>query len=98
VPYLDLKTRRLQKIAMTIKEYGYVRQTLERYTNCSLDAVCDHLLITNFRQYANRFKEKNGGDSSEGNFRVVNVRDINCTMIDFGIGSLQAALLINCLA
>ncbi len=36
---------------MTIKEHEYVRQTLERYTNCSLEEFCDHLLITNFRQY-----------------------------------------------
>jgi AMP nucleosidase len=83
---------------MTIKEHEYVRQTLERYTNCSLEEFCDHLLITNFRQYVNRFKEKTGGHHSEGNFRVVNAQDINCTMIDFGIGSPQAALLINCLA
>jgi len=83
---------------MTIKEHEYIRQTLERYTNCSLDEFCDHLLITNFRQYVNHFKEKTGGYYSEGNFRVVNAQDINCTMIDFGIGSPQAALLINCLA
>ena len=45
-----------------------------------------------------RFQEKTGGKFSEGNFRIVNARDLNCTMIDFGIGSPQAALVINCLA
>ena len=34
----------------------------------------------------------------EGNFRIVNAKDLDCTMIDFGIGSPQAALIINCLA
>jgi len=29
---------------------------------------------------------------------IVNVEEMNCSMIDFGIGSPQAALLINCLA
>ncbi len=83
---------------MGLKEHEYVRQTLERYTNCSLERFCDHLLITNFKQYVKAFQERTQGEFTEGNFRVVNVKDLNCTMIDFGIGSPQAALLINCLA
>jgi AMP nucleosidase len=83
---------------MSLKEHEYVRQTLERYTNCKLDQFCDHVLITNFKQYSKRFQEKTKGNFSEGNFRIVNAADINCTMIDFGIGSPQAALIINCLA
>jgi len=83
---------------MSIKEHEYIRQTLERYTNSKLEDFCDHVLITNFRQYIKRFQEKTRGRSSEGNFRIVNAKETNCTMIDFGIGSPQAALIINCLA
>ena len=83
---------------MQLKEHEYVRQTLERYTGSALESFCDHLLITNFKRYQQRFLERTGGDYSEGNFRVVHAADINCSMIDFGIGSPQAALLINCLA
>jgi AMP nucleosidase len=83
---------------MSLKEHEYVRQTLERYTNCKLDQFCDHVLITNFRQYIKRFQEKTKGKHSEGNFQIVNVPEENTTMIDFGIGSPQAALIINCLA
>lgn len=83
---------------MSLKEHEYVRHTLERYTNCSLDDFCDHILITNFRQYIEEFAVRTNSKMIEGNFRVVNARDINCTMIDFGIGSPQAALIINCLA
>jgi AMP nucleosidase len=83
---------------MSLKEHEYVRQTLERYTNCALEEFCDHVLITNFKRYIQRFQEKSKGRSSEGNFRIVNAKDLNCTMIDFGIGSPQAALVINCLA
>ncbi len=83
---------------MILKEHEYIKQTLERYTNCKLDNFCEYLLVTNFRQYINRFQEKTKGEFSEGNFRIVNAKDLNCTMIDFGIGSPQAALLINCLA
>jgi AMP nucleosidase len=83
---------------MLLKEHEYVRQTLERYTDCPLEDFCDHVLITNFKQYIKRFQEKTQGRYSEGNFRIVNAQDMNCTMIDFGIGSPQAALVINCLA
>lgn len=83
---------------MGLKEHEYIRQTLERYTNSRLEDLCEHVLITNFKQYVNRFRDKFKGDYFEGNFRIVNSRDINCTIIDFGIGSPQAALLINCLA
>jgi AMP nucleosidase len=81
-----------------LKEHEYIRQTLERYTNCPLENFCDHILITNFKQYAMSFQEKTGGELREGNFWVVNAPELNCTMIDFGIGSPQAALLLNCLA
>ncbi|MBU0675462.1 MAG: AMP nucleosidase [Proteobacteria bacterium] len=83
---------------MSLKEHEYILQTLERYTNCRLENFCDHILITNFRQYLNAFREKTGGEYCEGNFRLVNAPELNCTMIDFGIGSPQAALIINCLA
>jgi len=83
---------------MSLKEHEYVRQTLERYTNCKLEQFCDHVLITNFKQYIKHFQEKTKGKYSEGNFRIVNAPEKNCTMIDFGIGSPQAALVINCLA
>jgi AMP nucleosidase len=71
---------------------------LERYTNSKLEDFCDYVLITNFRQYVKRFKEKTKGKFAEGNFRIVNAKEMNCTLIDFGIGSPQAALIINCLA
>ena len=83
---------------MPLKEHEYIRQTLERYTNCRLEDFCDHVLITNFKQYAKSFRDKSQGQYSEGNFRIVNAKDMNCTLIDFGIGSPQAALIINCLA
>ena len=83
---------------MALKEHEYIRQTLERYTNCPLEDFCEHIIITNFKQYINRFSEKVQGNVHEGYFRTVNATSINCTMIDFGIGSPQAALIINCLA
>ncbi|MDL2269493.1 AMP nucleosidase [Desulfosarcina sp. OttesenSCG-928-A07] len=83
---------------MSLKEHEYVRQTLERYTNCKLENFCSHVLITNFRQYVHAFAERTGGEISKNNFRIVNAPELDCTMIDFGIGSPQAALVVNGLA
>ncbi|MDL2274795.1 AMP nucleosidase [Desulfosarcina sp. OttesenSCG-928-G10] len=83
---------------MGLKEHEYVRQTLERYTNCKLENFCSHVLITNFRQYIQSFAERTGGEILKNNFRIVNAPDLDCTLIDFGIGSPQAALVVNGLA
>jgi AMP nucleosidase len=83
---------------MMLKEHEYIRQTLERYTNCPLEEFCDVILVTNFKRYIQRFQEKTKGRYYEGNFRLVNAPELGCTMIDFGIGSPQAALIINTLA
>lgn len=83
---------------MALKEHEYIRQTLERYTNCSLDKFCEHIIVTNFKRYITHFQEKTNGEFSEGNFQVVHARDLNCSFIDFGIGSPQAALIVHCLA
>lgn len=83
---------------MGLKEHEYIRQTLERYTNCPLEEIREHILITNFKQYVRAFQEKTRGDFREGNFRIVNAPELNCSLIDFGIGSPQAALIVNCLA
>jgi len=83
---------------LRLKEHDYIRQTLERYTNSPLEQFCGFLLITNFKQYVEAFECRTHGEYHEGNFSIVNAPEINCSMIEFGIGSPQAALLINCLA
>jgi hypothetical protein len=51
---------------MSMKEHEYIRQTLERYTNSKLEDFCDHVLITNFRQYIKGFQEKTNGKAAQG--------------------------------
>lgn len=70
---------------MSLKEYEYIRQTLERYTNSKLEDFCDHVLITNFRQYIKRFKEKIKGKSAEGNFRIVNAKERKQRILAIGM-------------
>ena len=30
---------------MQMEEHEYIRKTLERYTNCRIEDICDHILI-----------------------------------------------------
>ncbi len=83
---------------MYLKEHEYIRQTLERYTGSPLEEFCSFIVITNFRQYIDVFRDKYGGIHHEANFQVVHLPERDCSIIDFGIGSPQAALLIHCLA
>ena len=53
---------------MGLKEHEYIRQTLERYTNCKLEDFCSHVMITNFRQYIKAFSERTECEIQEGNF------------------------------
>ena len=53
---------------MSLKEHEYIRQTLERYTNSKLEDFCEHVLITNFKQYIKRFKEKQTANPTRGTF------------------------------
>jgi AMP nucleosidase len=50
---------------MSLKEHEYIRQTLELYTNSKLEDFCEHVLITNFKQYIKRFQEKTKGKLSD---------------------------------
>ncbi len=49
-------------------------------TNCRMEDICDHILITNFKKYILRFQEQTKAKYSKGNFRIANAKDINCTM------------------
>ncbi len=31
---------------VAVKEHEYLKQTLERYTNCRIEDICDHIVIT----------------------------------------------------
>ncbi len=83
---------------MALREYEYIRQTLERYTGSPLDEFGSFVIITNFKKYIETFRELYGGVHHEENFQVVHLPERDCSIVDFGIGSPQAALIINCLA
>lgn len=77
---------------------GIVENWLQRYTKLSLDSFGDCILLTNFNNYVDIFCEQMGVEiaSYEGNMRAVTAEGI--TMINFGIGSPNAALIMDLLS
>lgn len=71
---------------------------LQRYTRKPLSDFAEHILLTNFNNYVDLFCEQTGSEpvGFEGNMRAVTADGI--TMINFGIGSPNAALIMDLLS
>lgn len=75
-----------------------VENWLQRYTKQSLDSFGKFILLTNFNNYVDIFCNEMGIESVgyDGNMRCVTAEGI--TMINFGIGSPNAALIMDLLS
>lgn len=75
-----------------------VSNWLQRYTGCTLKSFGKHILLTNFNRYVDLFCEEMGIpiEPSTANMRAVTANDI--TIINFGIGSPNAALIMDLLS
>lgn len=75
-----------------------VENWLQRYTKQSLESFGKYILLTNFNNYVDIFCKQCGVEpaSYDGNMRAVTVDGI--TMINFGIGSPNAALVMDLLS
>ena len=71
---------------------------LQRYTKMPLEAFGEYILLTNFNNYVDMFCEQCGVEpvGFGANMRAVTANGI--TMINFGIGSPNAALIMDLLA
>ena len=71
---------------------------LVRYTHRSLDSFTPYVLLTNFNNYVDLFCEQCGVEQVDygANMRMAVADDI--TMINFGIGSPNAALIMDLLS
>ena len=82
---------------MKIRE-EIVGNWLQRYTGHPLSYFSEHVLLTNFNHYVDLFCEMTGAETIgfDANFRAVTADGI--TMINFGIGSPNAALIMDLLS
>ncbi len=75
-----------------------VANWLPRYTGTPLDGFGDYILLTNFEHYVNLFAEWNGVDVAGADKAMPNATADGITMINFGMGSPNAATVMDLLS
>lgn len=71
---------------------------LPRYTGIPLDAFGRDILLTNFDQYVYKFAEMHGVEVNGENKAMLSATAGGITIINFGMGSPNAATIIDCLS
>ena len=74
-----------------------VENWLPRYTGTPLEEFGEHILLTNFGDYVNRFAEWYGAEVRGADRAMPNATADGITMIDFGMGSPNAATVMDLL-
>lgn len=75
-----------------------VQNWLPRYTGMALEDFGEFILLTNFDLYINRFAEKFGVEVVGGDRPMPNATANNITIINFGMGSANAATVMDLLS
>jgi len=82
----------------TIDRLSIARNWFPRYTGMQLDELGDHILLTNFDSYMNSFAERfNATVTGQGRPMQAATNSAGLTMINFGIGSANAATIMDLL-
>ncbi len=76
---------------------SYAEQTLLRYSGSEAKEFKRYVLLTNFSDYVERFKELGKHTCRKNNWEVVHNDDLNCSLVSFGIGAPLAAMVMHCL-
>jgi len=75
-----------------------VENWLPRYTGMSLDSFGKYILLTNFDNYVRKFAEWNHVDVKGEDRSMLSATAQGITIINFGMGSPNAATVIDCLS
>ena len=75
-----------------------VSNWLPRYTGTALEEFGEHILLTNFGHYVERFAEWNGVDVKGRDRPMPNATADGITLINFGMGSPNAATVMDLLS
>jgi AMP nucleosidase len=75
-----------------------VANWLPRYTGCPLENFGKYILLTNFKKYLNLFTEWNGVSVVDENANMPCATADGITMINFGMGSPNAAIVMDLLS
>ncbi|MBR3648555.1 MAG: AMP nucleosidase [Paludibacteraceae bacterium] len=74
-----------------------VADWLPRYTGKSLDSFGEYILLTNFNKYVEMFAEMFGVEIEGRNANMISATANNITIINFGMGSPNAAMIMDML-
>ncbi|MFW2339288.1 MAG: AMP nucleosidase [Acidimicrobiia bacterium] len=81
-----------------MEKLDIARNWLPRYTGMPLEEFGDYILLTNFSDYITRFAERSGCPiRGEGNYMQAATNSDGLTMINFGIGTANAATIMDLL-
>ena len=79
-------------------KYEIARDWLPRYTGMAVDDFGDYILLTNFQNYVEEFAERFAADiQGEGRPMSSCTNDVGLSIINFGIGSPNAATIMDLL-
>lgn len=77
---------------------SYARHTLERYTGSSVKDFRSNILLCNFDRYVKSFAEHTGNEILSGYWDVVHDAKRDVTIINHGVGSPSAGIVMHCLS
>ena len=77
---------------------SYVHHTLHRYTGSEYHEYQRYVFLTNFSDYTEKFKTLGTHVEHKGNWESVHIEDLDCSMINFGIGAPAAAMAMHCVS
>ena len=77
---------------------SYARNTLERYTGSSVKEFGSYILLCNFQRYVEDFSKMAGEPIQSGYWNVVHDRKNDVSIINHGVGSPSAGIIMHCLS
>nr|MBF0221686.1 AMP nucleosidase [Desulfobulbaceae bacterium] len=77
---------------------SYARNTLERYTGSSVEDFGSYILLCNFQRYVEDFANITSSPVKSGYWNVVHDNKSNISIINHGVGSPSAGIIMHCLS
>lgn len=82
----------------TLRPDSYARQTLERYTGSAVEDFGSCILLSNFQRYINDYSKLSGISIDSGHWSVVHDKEKDISIINHGVGSPSAGIVMHCLS
>jgi AMP nucleosidase len=98
MPHGDINTEDFEQVAQFTRDRVGI-STLERYTGSGCEEFQPYILLTNFKRYLSIFCERFGVEIRQGSaMRAAHAPQAGISIIDYGVGSPVAALVIELLS